>query len=193
MGKKLFVASIPYTATEDELAALFRSCGTVTHVHILIDRPTGKSKGVAFVEMSTEAEARTAIQKLSKAQLGGRTIFVSEARPKPEGGAPAGGPGFKERRSGRDRRKERGEGAGPASEGEPRREFKKKWVNKSDSKPWEKMHEGRKRPWEKGFDGEGKSSDRKSGGGKKWGKKPGGGGGKPWKGKPRRGGPKKWD
>ena len=164
MNSNLFVGNFPYETTQEELSALFRTHGRVMSVKSLVDRETGRSRGIAFVEMSAEAEAAAAIAKLNGTTLGAREIFVSEARPrekKPDG--PLGKPGFVERRSGKDRRQAH---KGPGGGGFPRRE----------EKPWEK------RP---PFGGGPK---------KKWGAKPGFAGKKPWEKRPSFGGPKKeWD
>lgn len=81
MSTKLFVGGIPYTSTEQELQDFFSSVGTVTEARIISDRFSGRSKGFGFVTMSTEEEAKAAIEQLNGKELGGRTIVVSEARP----------------------------------------------------------------------------------------------------------------
>lgn len=87
---KLFVGNIPYATTEQELEDLFgRSGGKVASVRIITDFDTGRSKGYAFVEMSTAEEADKAIRELNSFNLNGRSIVVNEARPRQAGG---GGP-----------------------------------------------------------------------------------------------------
>jgi len=81
MSTKLFVGGIPYTTTEQELQDFFSAVGTVAEVRIISDRFSGRSKGFGFVTMSTEEEAKAAIEQLNDKELGGRTIVVSEARP----------------------------------------------------------------------------------------------------------------
>lgn len=97
MTTKLFVGGFPYETTQEELAALFRTCGTVKSAKVLMDRETQRSRGIGFVEMSTEAEAQAAIAKLNGTLVGSRKIFVNEARPpekRPAGfGPPASGAG----------------------------------------------------------------------------------------------------
>ena len=84
---KLFVGNIPYSTSEEELRDLFgRSGGKVASVRIITDFDTGRSKGYAFVEMSTSDEAQKAVQELNNFSLNGRSIVVSEARPRPTGG-----------------------------------------------------------------------------------------------------------
>jgi RNA recognition motif-containing protein len=81
MGKKLYVGNLPYSATEDSLKEAFSRFGTVESVAIITDRDTGRSKGFGFIELSTKQEAAEAIGKMDGAELDGRTIKVSEARP----------------------------------------------------------------------------------------------------------------
>lgn len=81
MGKKLFVGGLPYEVTESQLKALFAACGTVSSAKVIMDRETGRSKGFGFVEMSTDDEAKAAIEKLNNSAVGERRMFVNEARP----------------------------------------------------------------------------------------------------------------
>jgi cold-inducible RNA-binding protein len=90
MESKLYVGNLPYTATEEELTTLFAQAGTVTSVAVIKDRETGRSKGFAFVEMSTADEAQKAINMLQGQMLGGRDLRVSIARPREEGGGGGG-------------------------------------------------------------------------------------------------------
>jgi len=90
MESKLYVGNLPYSATEEELSTLFGQAGTVTSVAIIKDRETGRSKGFAFVEMSSSEEAQKAINLLTGHMLGGRDLRVSIARPREEGGGGGG-------------------------------------------------------------------------------------------------------
>ena len=81
MGKKLYVGNLPFSATDQILTDTFAQCGTVESARIIMDRDTGRSKGFGFVEMSTDAEAATAITKLNGADYEGRAMTVNEARP----------------------------------------------------------------------------------------------------------------
>jgi RNA recognition motif-containing protein len=90
MESKLYVGNLPYSATEEELSTLFGQAGTVTSVAIIKDRETGRSKGFAFVEMSSSDEAQKAINTLTGHMLGGRDLRVSIARPREEGGGGGG-------------------------------------------------------------------------------------------------------
>ena len=92
MESKLYVGNLPYSATEEELSAIFSKAGTVTSVAIIKDRESGRSKGFAFIEMSTADEAQKAISTLNNYSMGGRDLRVSIARPREEGGG--GGRGF---------------------------------------------------------------------------------------------------
>lgn len=100
MESKLYVGNLPYTATEEELSTLFGQAGTVTSVAIIKDRETGRSKGFAFVEMSSSDEAQKAINMLTGHMLGGRDLRVSIARPREEGGGGGGGRSFGNRGGG---------------------------------------------------------------------------------------------
>lgn len=93
MAKRLYVGSLPYETRDDELKQLFSQAGTVESASVIVDRMTNRSKGFGFVEMSTDEEAAKAISMFDKSALGGRTLIVSEARPKTEGGAGGGGRG----------------------------------------------------------------------------------------------------
>ena len=83
MGRKLYVGNFPYETGEAELQDLFARAGTVETVKVMRDMATGRARGFAFVEMSTEDEAQKAIAELNEYQLGGRSLSVNEARPKP--------------------------------------------------------------------------------------------------------------
>ncbi len=97
MNKRLFVAGLPFSATEDELKNLFSEVGNVVSANIIIDRMTGRSKGFGFVEMEKEEEAQNAIAKLNDSDFGGRKLVVNEAKPmeerkeRPSGGYHSGG------------------------------------------------------------------------------------------------------
>ena len=91
MSRKLYVGNLPFQTDESELQSLFSRAGTVESVTVMRDRATGQARGFAFVEMSTDDEAQTAIAELNAYQLGGRSLTVNEARPQ----APrSGGGGF---------------------------------------------------------------------------------------------------
>ncbi len=100
MSKKLYVGNLPYSATDQTLADAFAECGTVESAKVIMDRDSGRSKGFAFVEMSSDSEASNSIQRFNGSQLDGRAISVSEAKPQAPrtGGGGGGGGGFKSRR-----------------------------------------------------------------------------------------------
>lgn len=102
MGNKLYVGNLPFSATEDALHSKFSEVGSVASAKIIMDRDTGRSKGFAFVEMSSDDEASNAIQKLNGTDFGGRAMLVSEARPQAprEGGGGGGRGGFRPRSNG---------------------------------------------------------------------------------------------
>jgi RNA recognition motif-containing protein len=82
MGRKLYVGNLPYEVAESDLQDLFARAGSVESVHVMRDQMTGRARGFAFVEMSTDEEAQAAIRELNEYQLGGRNLTVNEARPK---------------------------------------------------------------------------------------------------------------
>ena len=88
----IYVGNISHQLTEDELREAFEAYGAVDKASIIKDKFTGDSRGFGFVEMSNSDEAQTAITELNGKELKGRTLNVSEARPRPEGGR-RGGPG----------------------------------------------------------------------------------------------------
>jgi RNA recognition motif-containing protein len=81
VGTKLYVGSLPYSTTEQELQQLFSQHGSVQSAKVITDRYTGQSRGFGFVEMATADDAQKAITALNGSQLGGRTLVVNEARP----------------------------------------------------------------------------------------------------------------
>lgn len=96
MGNKLYVGSLPYSTTEQQLTELFSQHGTVQSAKVMTDRFTGQSRGFAFVEMATSEEAQKAITALHGTELDGRTLVVNEARPQEKrsfGGRSGGGGG----------------------------------------------------------------------------------------------------
>ncbi|MDP3542314.1 MAG: RNA-binding protein [Elusimicrobiota bacterium] len=170
MANNIYVGGFPYKTTKEDLAKLFSACGTVLSAKVILDRETGRPKGFGFVEMSTDAEAKIAVEKLNGAFIGDRKIFVVEGRvdkTRPQGYTPkpsfsdspkANRPGFIERRSGKDRRgqpaaSERRDAAPTPMPAAPAPFAKKPWVKKpldAARKPWEKKpFDAAKKPWEK--------------------------------------------
>src|SRR5437762_10967064 len=91
MGRRLYVGNLPYSATEEQLTELFGRAGKVDNVRVMRDMATGRARGFAFVEMSTDDEAQRAISEFHEHEMEGRALVVNEARPKPEGGFGGGG------------------------------------------------------------------------------------------------------
>ena len=82
MGIEVYVGQISGLVSEDEMRKLFSVVGTVASVHLVIDPVTGESRGCGYVRMSTDEEAREAIDLLNGARLGDRQIVVKNAPPK---------------------------------------------------------------------------------------------------------------
>ncbi len=99
MAKKLYVGNLAFQTTSQDLQQLFAQAGTVESASVIEDRDTGQSKGFAFVEMATEAEAAAAIEQFNGKEVGGRALKVNEARPK-ENRSGGGGRGFGGNRGG---------------------------------------------------------------------------------------------
>ncbi len=106
MEAKLYVGNLSYDTTEDELRNLFAQSGTVIEVALIKDRDTGRSKGFAFVTMSSQDEASKAIQKFNGQTLGNRELKVNAAQPREErsGGYGSNRGGGYNSNSSRDRR-----------------------------------------------------------------------------------------
>lgn len=110
MGKRLYVGSIPFSATEESLRDLFTGIGEVESVKIITDADSGRSKGFGFIEMSSAEDANKAIDQLNGTKFMERDLVVNEARPQqPREGRGFGGGrgGFGQGRGsgyGRDRR-----------------------------------------------------------------------------------------
>src|SRR2546425_1001419 len=99
MSTKLYVGNLAFQTTSQELQELFAQAGTVESASVVEDRDTGRSRGFAFVEMSTKEEATAAIDQFNGKELGGRALKVNEAKPR-ENRAGGGGRGFGGNRGG---------------------------------------------------------------------------------------------
>ena len=97
MGNKLYVGNLPYSYRDSDMEQAFSQYGTVSSAKVMMERDTGRSKGFGFVEMSSDAEAKAAIEGLNGQQVGGRGLVVNEARPMesrpPRSGGFGGGSG----------------------------------------------------------------------------------------------------
>lgn len=111
METKLYVGNLSYNTSEDDLRALFAEAGTVTSVALIKDRESGRSKGFAFVEMSTQSELEEAIKILNGKMVDNREIKVNIARP-PEDRRSSGYRDRSDKGGFRDRNK-RNRGSGP--------------------------------------------------------------------------------
>ena len=99
MATKLFIGSLAWATNDDSLKDFFAQAGTVVSASVIMDRETNRSKGFGFVEMSSDEEAKAAVEQLNGKELDGRPIVVNEARPREErprgdsGGGYGGGGG----------------------------------------------------------------------------------------------------
>ncbi len=91
MEKRLYVGNLPFDTSEDQLHELFSAHGQIVSAKLITDMETGRSRGFGFVEMSSEDEAKVAIEKMNKAKVGDRELTVNEARPRPERSGGFGG------------------------------------------------------------------------------------------------------
>lgn len=98
METKLYVGNLSYDTDESRLRTLFAQAGTVASVAMIMDRDTGRPKGFAFVEMSTQAEAEKAISMFNEKEVDSRKIKVNIARPREERPRTGGGGGYGNRR-----------------------------------------------------------------------------------------------
>jgi RNA recognition motif-containing protein len=93
MGRKLYVGNLAFDATSADLQELFGQAGACESAAVITDRSTGQSRGFGFVEMASNAEAQTAIQKFDGHEFKGRALRVNEARDDNRGGGGGGGGG----------------------------------------------------------------------------------------------------
>ena len=79
MNRKVYVANLPYQATDSEIKDFFSKVGNVMSVKIVQDRQTGQPRGIAFVEMSTQWESRRAVSLLNRQDFMGKNLLIREA------------------------------------------------------------------------------------------------------------------
>jgi cold-inducible RNA-binding protein len=91
MATRLFVGNLTFDSTENDLQDYFSQAGTVVSVDIMQDRATGRSRGFAFVEMSSQGDADKAVEMFHQKDFQGRALTVNEARPREERGGGGGG------------------------------------------------------------------------------------------------------
>jgi RNA recognition motif-containing protein len=87
----IYVANIPWKATEEQLKQLFSEYGEVSSAKIIMDKVTQRSRGFGFVEMADDTAGKSAIEQLNGADFLGKNLVVNEARPREEGSGGGGG------------------------------------------------------------------------------------------------------
>ena len=90
MNTRLYVGNLSFNTNAEGVRAAFQEFGTVSDVHLVSDRETGRSRGFAFVTMGTPEEASKAIDQFNNTDFGGRNLTVNEARPKTSSGGGGG-------------------------------------------------------------------------------------------------------
>ncbi len=91
MSTKLYVGNLSFNTSTEDLEQIFAEIGTVQSANIIEDRETGRSRGFAFVEMSSKEEAQNAIATLNGKEIDGRELLVNEAKPREDRGGSGGG------------------------------------------------------------------------------------------------------
>lgn len=91
MSMKLYVGNLSFETSNEDLQQLFSQAGTVESANVIEDRETGRSRGFAFVEMSSKEEGSAAIQQFNGHEVGGRALNVNEAKPREDRGGFGGG------------------------------------------------------------------------------------------------------
>src|SRR5215831_16768474 len=117
MSIKLYVGNLAFQTTSEDLQELFAQAGTVESASVVEDRMTGRSRGFAFVEMSTKEEAASVIDQFNGKELGGRALKVNEAKPRE---IRSGGRGFGGNRGGYGGNRGGGRGSNYGGNREPR-------------------------------------------------------------------------
>ena len=82
MATNLFVGNLPYTVDSAKLEEIFAQAGSVASAKVIADKYSGRSRGFGFVEMSSDAEAKKAVEMLNGKDMEGRALVVNEARPR---------------------------------------------------------------------------------------------------------------
>jgi RNA recognition motif-containing protein len=90
MSTKLYVGNLSFNTSASDLETIFGESGTVTSANVIEDRETGRSRGFAFVEMSSDAEAKAAIASFDGKEIDGRNLKVNEAKPREDRGGGGG-------------------------------------------------------------------------------------------------------
>lgn len=168
MAVRLFVGNMPYGATDADLRSHFGAVGAPSQIVIPVDRETGRPRGFAFVEYTDRALAEAAIARFNQQPFMGRTLSVSEARPREAGGGGGGfrpgggGGGFAPRPPGGGFGGPRPMGGGPGGfrpggpprdVGAPQRFGPPKKKSASSEKRWEAKERGPKGPIKERYSG----------------------------------------
>ena len=93
MSTKLYVGNLSFNTSTEDLEKMFAEFGTVQSTNIIEDRETGRSRGFAFVELSSKEEAQNAISQFNGKDVDGRSLTVNEAKPREDRGGSGGGGG----------------------------------------------------------------------------------------------------
>jgi RNA recognition motif-containing protein len=86
VATKLFVGNLSFSTTNADLESLFSQAGSVVSANVITDKFTGRSRGFGFVEMSSNQDAQTAIERFNGTELQGRALTVNEAKPQERSG-----------------------------------------------------------------------------------------------------------
>ena len=84
METRLYVGNLSYNSIESDIEDLFGQAGTVVKCELMLDKFTSRSRGFAFVDMSTVEEANEAVNMLNEKDLDGRSLRVNIAKPREE-------------------------------------------------------------------------------------------------------------
>jgi len=93
MSMKLYVGNLSFNTSTQDLEEIFGEIGTVESANLIEDRETGRSRGFAFVEMSSKEEGERAIAELNGKEFDGRELKINEAKPRENSGGGGGGRG----------------------------------------------------------------------------------------------------
>lgn len=91
MSMKLYVGNLSFNTSTQDLESMFGAIGMVESTNIIEDRETGRSRGFAFVEMSSKEDGQNAISQLDGKEIDGRSLKVNEAKPRENNGGGRGG------------------------------------------------------------------------------------------------------
>jgi cold-inducible RNA-binding protein len=91
MSMKLYVGNLAFQTTSEDLQELFAQAGKVESASVIEDRETGRSRGFAFVEMSSKEEGNAVIEQFNGREVGGRALNINEAKPREDRGGSRGG------------------------------------------------------------------------------------------------------